>query len=89
MPSFAQAATNSSDDDTILVEKEISSKLHYSSVLKTFTKHILKFDVDSFFSGGKNCKEAVIRSFADFADRTKYRLNLKHDKVEVKFSLNF
>ena len=87
--SSAQAVTNYSDDDTILIEKELSHKISYSTALKTFAKHILKFDIDSALSGGKNCREAVIRSFSDFSDRTKYRLNLKHDKVEVKFSLNF
>jgi hypothetical protein len=85
----AQASQRYGDDETILIEKEISTRLSYSAAFKSFSKHLLKFDIDSFFSGGKNCRDAVIRSFSDFSNRTKYRLNLKHDEVEVRFTLNF
>ena len=86
--SLAQTFTGN-DDDTILIEKELSQKISYSAAFKSLAKHVFKFDVDAALSGGQNCRDAVIRSFSDFADRTKYRLNVKQDKVEVRFTLNF
>jgi hypothetical protein len=79
----------SGDDETILIEQPAQHKFSYSTALKSFSKHILKFDLDSLLSGGKNCRDAVVRNFSDLAERTKYRVNVKHDRVELKFSLNF
>lgn len=76
------------EDDTILVEKT-KRTFSYSKALKSFSKHVLKFDIDSLLSGGKNCTDSVIRNFNDLADRTKYRLNLKQDHLELKLTLNF
>jgi len=85
----AHALTSDSDEDTILVEKQILNKISYSTALKSLAKHIFQFDIDSVFSGGNNSRSAVIRNFSEFAERTKYNFRLKHDKVEVKFTLNF
>ena len=76
------------DDDTILVEKT-KRRFSYSKAFKSFSKHVLKFDIDSLLSGGKNCRDSVIHNFSDLADRTKYRLNLKQDLLELKLTLNF
>ena len=87
---FAFTTMNhSSDEDTILIEKENSQKIPYSRIAKALINHVLKVDVQSMFSGGKNSKTACVRSFSEYADRTKYRFGVKKDKVEVKFSLNF
>lgn len=77
------------DDETILIEQPTQNRFSYSTALKSFSKHVLKFDIDSLLSGGKNCRDAVVRNFSDLAERTKYRVNVKHDRVELKLSLNF
>lgn len=86
---FENSRSNSGDDDTILIESSSDTKFSYSTAIKSFSKHVLKFDIDSLLSGGKNCTDSVIRNFNDLSDRTKYRLNLKQDRLEVKLTLNF
>ena len=72
------------DEDTILVEDKIS----YSRSIKAACKSLLGFDIDAFFSGGKNKRSAVIRQFDDLAERTYYRLRLDQDEVAFKFTIN-
>jgi hypothetical protein len=76
-------------DDTILIEKEASTKIPYSRIAKAVVNHVFNVNVQQMFSGGKNNKTACVRNFSEYADRTKYRVGVKKDKVEVKFSLNF
>jgi len=85
----AQNVTNSSGEDTILIEKEMTRKASFHQAFKSLAKTFFKFDVENLVSGGKNCKSAVIRNFSDFSNRTKYRINLKQQQVEFKFTLNF
>ena len=80
---------SSSGDDTILIEKEVSNKIPYSRIAKAVVNRLFKVNVQKMFTGGKNRKTACVRNFSEYADRTKYRLGVKKDKVEVKFSLNF
>ncbi len=83
------AASASGEDDTILVEVAPSkTKFSYSSAFKAFSKRVLKFDVDEFFSGGKDCRDAIMRNFSDLSDRTRYKVNLNHDRVEFKLTVN-
>jgi len=76
-------------DDTILIEKEVSQKIPYGRIAKAVVNRLFKVDVQKMFTGGKNRKTACVRNFSDYADRTKYRMGIKKDKVELKFSLNF
>jgi len=85
----ASAAYQTGDDDTILVEKQPSQKIPYHKILKSITKQLFKFDSESVFSFGKGKSTRVVRSFGDLVDRSKTRFNIKRDKIEVKFSLNF
>lgn len=76
------------DEDTILVEEEASFKISYSKAIKAACINLLDFDIDSFFSGGKNKHSEVIRQFSDLSERTYYRLRLDQDEVAFKFTLN-
>jgi len=76
-------------DDTILIEKEVSQKIPYGRIAKAVVKRLFKVDVQKMFTGGKNRKTACVRNFSEYVDRTKYRVAVKKDKVELKFSLNF
>ena len=87
--STAHAFSSTGEDDTILVETPHKVRFSYSTAIKAFSKKILDFDLDEFFTGGQNCKEAVVRNFSQLAERTHYKFNLKQDKVELNFTLNF
>lgn len=76
------------DEDTILVEYDQSDKISYSRTIKAACKSLLGFDIDAFFSGGKNKRSAVIRQFDDLAERTHYRLRLDQEEVAFKFTIN-
>ena len=85
----AQNVTNSSGEDTILIEKEMTRKASFHQAFKSLAKTMFNFDVENLVSGGDDCKSAVIRNFSDFTNRTKYRINLKQEQVEFNFTLNF
>jgi len=85
----AESIANGTEEDTILIEKTASYSTSYSKALKAISQKLFNVDMDAFFSGGQNVHCAVIRSFSEFAKRTKYRLDLNHNKVDLKFSLNF
>ena len=85
----AQNVTNSSGEDTILIEKEMTRKASFHQAFKSLAKSMFNFNVENLVSGGDNCKSAVIRNFSDFTNRTKYRINLKQEQVEFNFTLNF
>jgi len=76
-------------DDTILIEKQPSQKIPYARIARAFAKRLFDINVETMFSGGKNKKTAVVRNFSEYSDRTKYRLGVRKDRVEMKFSLNF
>jgi hypothetical protein len=78
-----------SGDDTILVEKEGAQKIPYGRIAKALVDRFFQVDVKHIFSGGKNRKTASARNFSDYADRTKYRVAVKKEQVQLKFSLNF
>lgn len=85
----SQAASGMSDEDTILVEKQPSQKIPYSKIARKIVQRLFHFDTSSIMSFGQGKKNSIARSFSDFADRSKYRFNVKRDEVEVKFLLNF
>lgn len=90
--SFAMAQSDDihyGGDDTILIEKEVSTKIPYNKIAKAMIDHFFKVDVQSMFAGGKNLKTACVRNFSEYADRTKYRVGVKKDELHLKFSLNF
>tara|TARA_R110001592_G_scaffold86031_1_gene254017 strand:- start:24373 stop:24735 length:363 start_codon:yes stop_codon:yes gene_type:complete len=77
-----------SDEDTILIEDEIDMKISYSRAIKSACKNLIGFDIDKFFSGGKNKRSAVIRHLDDLSERSHYYLRLDQEKVTFKFTLN-
>tara|TARA_R110001592_G_scaffold177076_2_gene417349 strand:+ start:162742 stop:163098 length:357 start_codon:yes stop_codon:yes gene_type:complete len=77
-----------SDEDTILVEDEADFKISYSKAIKSACKNLIGFDIDKYFSGGKNKRSAVIRQLNDLSDRSYYRLRVDEDTVRFKFTLN-
>lgn len=77
-----------SDEDTILIEDEKNLKISYSKAIKAACKSLLGFDIDNYFTGGKNKRDAVIRKLDDLSERTHYRLRLDQDEVAFKFTLN-
>lgn len=85
---WAQPYTGPNDGDTILVEKEVSQKIPYHRLAKSLVKKFLKFNTDNVLSFGNGRKDTVIRHFSDLADRTKYRVNMDRDEVELKFTLH-
>lgn len=89
-PQNVQAAHGLNDEDTILVDKQPPpQKVSYSRIVRKIAKRLFKFDADAMLTFGQGKRNNIARSFSDFADRSKYRLNVKEDEVEVKFSLNF
>ncbi len=77
-----------SDEDTILVEDQAEFKISYSKAVKAACKNLLNFDIDKYFSGGKNKRDEVIRHLNDLSERSHYYLRLDQDKVAFKITLN-
>lgn len=77
-----------SDEDTILVEYTQGQKISYSRAIKAACKNLIGFDIDAYFSGGKNKRSAVIKQFDDLAERSSYRVKLDQEEITFKFSLN-
>lgn len=77
------------DEDTILIEKQPSQKIPYSKIVRKLSKRLFNFDTYQVLTFGKGKRNSVARSFQDFADRSKYRLNVRRDEVELKYTLNF
>jgi hypothetical protein len=76
------------DEDTILVEDVIKQKISYSRAIKAACKNLLGFDIDKYFSGGKNKRSEVIRQLDDLAERSHYHLRLDQEEITFKFTLN-
>ena len=77
------------EEDTILIEKEVSTKIPYHLLLKKLSSRMLQFDADALVTFGKGRTDHIVRSFSDVAERVKTRVNVDRDEVELKFSLNF
>lgn len=89
-PAIASAAHGFEDEDTILVEKHPpSQKIPYSRIIRKIGQRLFKVDTHKVLQFGKGRKQGVARSFKDFADRSKYRVNVHKDKLTLKFTLNF
>jgi hypothetical protein len=90
MPASSHAAYGFEDEDTILVEKHPpSQKIPYSRIIRKIGQRLFKIDTQKVLQFGKGRKQGVARSFKDFADRSKYRVNVRQDKVVLKFTMNF
>lgn len=77
------------EEDTILIEKEVSTKIPYHLILKKLSSRMFEFDTDAFVTLGKGRTDHIVRSLADVRERVKTRFNVDRDEVEVKFSVNF
>ncbi|TNC81474.1 MAG: hypothetical protein C9356_09095 [Oleiphilus sp.] len=88
-PALSQAAYQYEDEDTILVEKQPSTKIPYSKIVRKIGKRLFSFDTHKITHFGKGKRAGVVRNFRDYLDRSKYRVHLKEDKVSLKFTLNF
>lgn len=78
------------DEETILVEKQPSETIPYSSIVKKISREIFSIDAEQLVTfGGNPHKCNIVRSFADLKDRTRYRLNVRPEEVEVKLLLEF
>jgi len=89
VPALVSASNYYEDEDTILVEKQPSQKIPYSKIVRKIGKRLFKVDTHKVFHLGKGKKSGVARTFSDFADRSKYRVNVRRDKVVLKFTMNF
>lgn len=87
--SWAGSYEGPTGEDTILIEKEVSTKIPYHKIAKSFIKHFFKVDAQNLLAFGKGRTDSVIRSFNDLGERTKYRFKVKEDEVEIKMTLNF
>jgi len=90
--SFSIAQPNvhyNGEEDTILIEKEVSQKIPYHRILKSISKRLFKIDMNSMLTIGKTRRDVIARNFRDYADRVKYRLKVDRNEVGVKLSLNF
>lgn len=76
-------------EDTILVEKEVSQKVPYHKIARSLFKHFFKVDTRSLLTFGEGRTGNVIRSFSELGERTKYRVKVKQDEIELKLSLSF
>lgn len=77
------------DEDTILIEKQPSQKIPYSKIVRKLGKQLFNFDTSKVLSFGKGKRKSVARNFSDFAERSKYRFNVRKDEIELKYTLNF
>lgn len=88
-PAMSQAAYQYEDEDTILVEKQPSTKIPYSKIVRKIGKRLFSFDTHKVTHFGSGKRSGVVRNFRDYLDRSKYRINIKDDKVSLKFTMNF
>ena len=90
--SYANPNIPMSDEDTILVDKQPSTKIPYSKIVRAMIHKI--FDIDSeqimtFGGNGGNGGKDIARSFSDYVDRTRTQFKVKQDEVELEFKLKF
>lgn len=90
---WSQPYGGPNDGDTILVERDLfdgntSQKIPYHRLAKSMVKRFLNFNTEKVLTFGQGKKDNVVRHFSDLADRTKYRLNVDRDEVELKFTLH-
>ncbi len=77
------------EEDTILIEKEVNTKIPYHLILKKLSSRMFQFNADALVTLGKGRTDHIVRSLADVRERVKTRLNVDRDEVAVKFSVNF
>lgn len=77
------------DEDTILVEKQPEQKIPYGRIVRKISEKLFNLDTHKILSFGEGKTRKVARSFKDFTDRSKYRIKLRTDEVQLKYTLNF
>lgn len=77
------------DDETILIERQPSTKIPYHTILKKIGQHFFKLDTEALTSFGEGKNASVVRHYSQYLERSKTRIKVKTDEVQVKFSLNF
>lgn len=77
------------DEDTILVEWRPMTKIPYNRIVRQLSKKLFNFDTQNALSFGEGRRQNVARNFSDYLDRSKTRLNVRRDEIEVKFRVNF
>ena len=85
----AHAGYQYEDEDTILVEKQPNTKIPYSKIIRKISQKLFSFDTHKISHFGKGKKSGVVRNFGDYLDRTKYRVNVRDDRVVFKVKMNF
>lgn len=77
------------DDETILIDYQPSSKIPYSKIVRAVSKHFFNFDSDSLVTYGTGNRASVARNFSDYMERTRTRLNVREDKIELNVKMHF
>ena len=78
------------DEDTILIEKqEGSKKIPYGLIARKLGQHFFNFDARDLVTFSLKPERRIARSFTDYLERSKYRVDMRKDKFELKYSLNF
>ena len=77
-------------EETILVEKKPSSnKIPYSLIARKVVKRFFDFDTYNVLTYTYSNDTGVARSLSEYISRSDYRLNVKRDEFELKYSLSF
>lgn len=88
-PMHSYAYSHFEDEDTILVEKQPSQKIPYAKIIRKIGKRLFQVDTYKIASFGQGKTTKVMRNLKDFAERSKYRVNVREDELEFKYTLNF
>ena len=78
-----------SDEDTILVDHQPSTKIPYSKIVRAVIHKIFDVDSEQIMTFGGNGGSTVARSFSDYVDRTRTHFKVKEDELELEFKLKF
>lgn len=78
-----------SDEDTILVDQQPSTKIPYSKIVRAVIHKVFNFDSERIMTFGGKGEGTIARSFSDYVDRSRTRFKVKEDEVELEFKLNF
>jgi len=86
---LANPGHTASDDDTILVDQQPSTKIPYSKIVRAMIHKVFDVDSERIMTFGGNSETSIARSFSDYVDRTRTRVKVKEDEVELELKLNF
>lgn len=78
-----------SEEDTILVDQQPSTKIPYSKIVRAMIHKVFNVDSERIMTFGGKGQGRIARSFSDYVDRTRARFKVKEDEVELEFKLKF